>query len=252
MDKMAQRVQNYWTARAHSFGIVKRNELKGDISRRWIEELNRYLPKSSSLDILDVGTGTGYFAILLSKAGHRVTGIDLTPSMLEEARASAAEHSVSPQFLLMDAQETDFHDESFDVIVTRNLTWTLPDPEKAYGEWLRVLRPGGIILNFDANYAENVRNHNQSKSYIAPSDVYGHIGVTAEMERENAEITLSMPASLQNRPAWDMDIMCQLGFEMVSADICAGKNILKEHDLSDAPMFLISGRKQIALPRKNL
>ena len=41
---------------------------------------------------------------------------------------------------------------AFDVIVTRNLTWDLPHPESAYREWHRVLRSGGILLNFDANW----------------------------------------------------------------------------------------------------
>lgn len=43
-------------------------------------------------------------------------------------------------------------DGSFDVIVTRNLTWNLEEPQKAYQEWCRVLKKGGILLNFDAGW----------------------------------------------------------------------------------------------------
>ena len=46
----------------------------------------------------------------------------------------------------------EFEDESFDVIISRNLTWNLPHPEMAYKEWLRVLKKGGKLLNFDANW----------------------------------------------------------------------------------------------------
>lgn len=52
----------------------------------------------------------------------------------------------------MDAQNLTFHDNMFDVIVSRNLTWNLDSPAKAYREWYRVLKPGSILLNFDANW----------------------------------------------------------------------------------------------------
>ena len=173
--KLEQKVQDYWTCRAHDFSTVRKNELKdNEISGRWLAEIGQYLPVSSGLDILDVGTGTGYFAILLALHGHQTTGIDFTRAMLQEAEETADNYAANASFLYMDAQSLDFSDNSFDAIVTRNLTWTLPEPEKAYREWHRVLRPGGILLNFDASYADNVRNHNQKKSYISAKDVYGH------------------------------------------------------------------------------
>ena len=52
----------------------------------------------------------------------------------------------------MDAENPDFPDGTFDVIVSRNLTWTLPDAARAYKEWIRVLKTGGILINADANY----------------------------------------------------------------------------------------------------
>ena len=86
MQDMEQRVQAYWTKRARDFSTVRRNELHdGTMGRRWLAEMQQYLPQGKALDILDVGTGTGYFAILLAQAGHRLTGIDLTPAMITEA-----------------------------------------------------------------------------------------------------------------------------------------------------------------------
>ena len=52
----------------------------------------------------------------------------------------------------MDAENPEFPEGTFDVIISRNLTWTLPHVSHAYGEWLRVLKKGGVLLNFDANY----------------------------------------------------------------------------------------------------
>ena len=132
--ELTQRVRDYWTGRTQSFSAVRKNELRSELSRRWLAEMNAYLPQGRTLDILDAGTGTGYFAILLAKEGHRVTGIDLTPSMLAEAAETAAEFGAEVTFARMDVQAAQFPDGSFDAVVSRNVTWTLPDPEKAYGE----------------------------------------------------------------------------------------------------------------------
>ena len=244
MQDMEQRVQAYWTERARDFSTVRRNELHNDaMCRRWLAEMQRYLPQGKTLDILDVGTGTGYFAILLAREGHRLTGIDLTPAMIDEAKATAAAMDVPARFLVMDAMATAFTDASFDVIVTRNLTWTLPDTEQAYREWRRLLRPGGVLLNFDANYGDNVRLHRQKDSYIPATEVYGHCGITPELEQENAAITLAMPISRQARPQWDMELLPRCGFSHCDHDEDAGRRILGQLDLADAPLFLITARR---------
>ena len=148
--EMKQRVKDYWTQRSHAFGTVRKNELENEMGQRWLHEIQRFLPEGRSLNILDVGTGTGFFAILLAEKGHRVEGIDLTPAMLEEARTLAKQRNLDITFREMDAQNLDYPNDSFDVVISRNLTWTLPDPESAYAEWFRVLKPGGVLLNFDA------------------------------------------------------------------------------------------------------
>ena len=149
--KMEQRVKNYWTQRSHDFGTVRKNELENEMGQRWLHEIQRFLPEGRKLDILDVGTGTGFFAVLLAQQGHRVEGIDLTPAMLEEARRLAKQRNLEITFREMDAQNLAYPDGTFDVVISRNLTWTLPDPERAYAEWFRVLKPGGVLLNFDAD-----------------------------------------------------------------------------------------------------
>ena len=245
MNAVSDQVTRYWTRRAHDFAAVRENELKDEISQRWLAEMRPLLPREGALDILDAGTGTGYFSILLAAQGHRLTGVDLTPAMIEEARRLSAQNGVTADFRVMDVQALDLPDASFDAVVTRNLTWTLPAPEKAYAEWFRVLRPGGVLLNFDADYAENVRNENQKASAIDPSGVYGHFGITPELSAENARIALEMPAARASRPLWDLDLVRAAGFTAFGADLTAGTRILRERDLADAPLFLLWAKKQI-------
>lgn len=237
-------VQEYWTVRAHDFGIVRRNEICDDISLRWAAELRAHLPEGRRLRILDVGTGTGYFAVLLAAMGHEVIGIDLTPAMIDEAGALARERGVEASFAVMDAQEPDFPDSSFDAVVSRNLTWTLPEPEKAYTQWLRVLRSGGVLLNFDASYADNVRNNAKNATHLPKGEVYGHCGITPELESENARITLGMPMSARRRPDWDIAFLRSLGAEKCESDKTVGRRILLQNDLADAPMFLVKAMKK--------
>ena len=84
------------------------------------------------MKILDIGTGPGFFAIILAQAGYQVTAVDYTEEMLKEARHNAGELAEKIQWLQMDAQNLDFPDQTFDAVVSRNLTWNLENPTRAY------------------------------------------------------------------------------------------------------------------------
>lgn len=257
------RVVSYWTGRAETFGEIRRKELHNEIGRRWDEALVRAMigtngdvfadstaaAELAGARVLDVGTGTGEFAILLARRGCRVTGIDLTPAMIDEARRQAAGEGLDIAFEVMDAQEPEFPAESFDYVVTRNLTWTLPDAEKAYESWHSVLRPGGRLINFDANYAASLRREEEAAGEDAAEGAaerkltYGHDGVTEEQTRVNREITLAMPVGREDRPAWDLKVLTGLGFRECAADLSAGERILRENSNPEAPIFMVTAVK---------
>ena len=241
-QEMEDRVVRYWTLRSHDFGTIRKNELSNAMGKRWLEELEAALPPKDRLRILDVGTGTGFFAILMAHLGHQVKGIDLTPAMLEEASAMAKELGLAIDFRQMDAQALDFADDTFDVVLSRNLTWTLPEPEKAYAQWHRVLKPGGLLLNFDADYAANVRSESTQNCSVAPDSPYGHVGMTQALVEENNAITLAMDVG-QKRPEWDIAVLQKLGFVEYRTDLTVGQRVLGEADLVNAPMFGIYARK---------
>ena len=246
-QELLQEIASYWGTRAEGYSEVNEKELAGSQREAWLHVLEEQFPekKKEEMKILDIGTGPGFFPMILSEAGYTVTAVDYTEEMLEKAKENLGKYTkyglerVTLQ--RMDAQNLEFADETFDVVISRNLTWNLEEPGKAYAEWMRVLKKGGILLNFDADYASNVRNQNTSASHISDTEVYGHCGVTPELEQENASITLSMPMSRKQRPYWDQEFLENIGFSRSGYDPSVGQNILKEHDLKDAPMFLVWG-----------
>lgn len=239
---MENKVINYWAKRVEDFSQIRENELNDEISQRWLNKINEYV-QAKPLSILDVGTGVGYFAIILAKQGHQLTGIDLTPSMIEKAKQLAKKQDTEIDFQVMDGADLTFADQTFDLVITRNLTWTLPDCKKAYQEWFRVLKPEGVLLNFDACYSHNVLNNQKHHSHVPLGKVYGHQGMTNELEKENAIITLSMEIATKERPQYDLNIIHNCGFTKYGCQRYVGKEILKEYDLLDAPMFLVWARK---------
>ena len=85
MQDIKKRMTDYWSRRAEGFSSLRLRELQGEKHDLWLAELKKYIPMDRPLRILDLGTGTGFFAFLLAAQGHEVTGIDLTPDMIREA-----------------------------------------------------------------------------------------------------------------------------------------------------------------------
>lgn len=99
--------------------------------------------------ILDVGCGTGFFTRLLTSGPEQVSavGVDLEVPFIEYARNAAAKRDLDIEFLVGDAYDLPFEDQSFDVVASHTFFTIVPDPQKAISEMLRVLRPGGILAS---------------------------------------------------------------------------------------------------------
>ncbi len=97
------------------------------------------------LELLDVATGTGNLAIPAAQSGASVTGLDITPELLEVARARAAEAGLHITFVEGDAEQLAFPDRSFDRVTSCFGVMFAPRQQQAAEELLRVARPGGLI-----------------------------------------------------------------------------------------------------------
>jgi SAM-dependent methyltransferase len=95
--------------------------------------------------VLDVGCGTGVVALTAARRGAWVSGLDLTPKLLERARENAALMSLDVDWREGDAEALPYADAEFDVVVSQYGHMFAPRPELAVAEMLRVLKPGGTI-----------------------------------------------------------------------------------------------------------
>lgn len=246
---------HYWTRRADGYSRVNREELSTAQKSVWKTQLSRRLAAHfpdrplSDLRVLDIGTGPGFFAILLAELGCKVTAVDYTAQMLAEAERNAGPLAGEIRFCRMNAEALDFTDGSFDAAVTRNLTWNLHNPERAYAEWVRVLAPGGVLLNFDANWYRYLwdsaaqQGHSADRARLSASDVRDETAGTDVAAMEH--IARQTPLSRQQRPDWDLQILQGLGVQ-AAADRRVWQQVwTREERINNAstPMFLVEGHK---------
>ena len=212
----------------------------------WKKQLGAHFGGRTGLEILDVGTGPGFFACILSEEGQKVTGIDASEGMLSYARANARRLGVHPLFLHMDANEMTFEDESFDAIVLRNVSWTFQYPEKVYAEFRRLLRPGGTLLIYDANWLMHWYDEDMLRRVRAREErhfqKYGRRDVVSKGDLAYYETT---PLARIRRPDWDIVALTGLGFQVtVTEDV--GRFVFEEWEkelYGESPMFEICAVK---------
>ena len=154
---LKEKITRGWQVSAEGYSALVQEDFQEETRRAWLELILNRAPQGKKLRILDAGTGPGFFAVILAAAGHETTGIDISSNMLMEAERNAARFGAAPRFLLMDSQSPDFPAASFDLILSRNVVWSLRKPRQAYAAWRQLLAPGGRLLVFDADYLRDLR-----------------------------------------------------------------------------------------------
>ena len=221
MQGQLKELEQYWSNRAEGYSIVNQEELAGEQREKWLHYLKKHLPDKSPKEtaILDIGTGPGFFAIILAEAGYQITAVDYTAEMLKQAQKNAGILSDSITWMAMDAQHLTFEDNLFDVIVTRNLTWNLDEPDQAYREWHRVLKPGGTLLNFDANWYAYLFDEEKRCLYEKDRENVAKLNLKDQYTCTDIdtmeELARNMPLTNILRPAWDYKVLSDLGFSSI-------------------------------------
>jgi ubiquinone/menaquinone biosynthesis C-methylase UbiE len=189
-DAVKQQVAAHWDRRAPHFDEDFGHSIRTPAERAaWDRILDLFLAGHRALESLDAGCGTGFLSFELATRGHHVTGVDFAPAMLAEARRKAAERSVSIRFEEADAEHLPFPAGGFDLVISRHLLWTLPHPEAAIDEWIRVLRPGGRLVVVDGQFdagaaAPPAGSARTSEEYARVGDQLPFLGGRSQTEIE--------------------------------------------------------------------
>ena len=145
----------------------------------------------------------------------------------------------------MNAEALTFADESFDAVVSRNLTWNLPHPDKAYAEWARVLKPGGLLLSFDANWYAYLFDDEAQAAYDRDRANSAEQGVWDQNVGENfdvmEDIARRVPLSNIRRLEWDLALLQGLSLH-AEADGQIWQYVWSEEEklnFASTPLFLV-------------
>jgi ubiquinone/menaquinone biosynthesis C-methylase UbiE len=144
-------IAEYWDKRSESYAGSTDGH-KDEELEVWKRCLETFTADLSLHKALDVGTGPGFLSVVLNDMGMDVTGLDMSRCMLNQAKKASCNQRANLTFCQGDAEALPFQSSSFDLVVSRHLLWTLPNPEMALTEWVRILQPGGRILAFDGNH----------------------------------------------------------------------------------------------------
>ena len=190
VDPVKRQVAAHWNRRAPGFDEGFGHSIATDAERAaWDRIIDLAIGGRGPLDALDIGCGTGFLSLEMADGGHRVTGVDFAPAMLAEARRKAAERGFAIRFEHADAEQLPFAASSFDLAICRHVLWTLPHPEAAIDEWIRVLRPGGRLAVIDSQFDPSVlqsgpQNARSSQEYAGIGDKLPFLGGRPQTEIE--------------------------------------------------------------------
>ncbi|HTT90962.1 MAG TPA: methyltransferase domain-containing protein [Acidimicrobiales bacterium] len=144
MSNITDQVQSFWDLDAPTYDrSAGHNPTSALELAVWSGALRRLLPPPPAR-VLDVGSGTGFVALLLARQGYEVTALDLSSGMLGRLQEKAREAGLGVATVHADAADPPVG--GFEAVVERHLLWTLPDPETALRAWYRSAPAGRLLL----------------------------------------------------------------------------------------------------------
>lgn len=247
MNDLDKKIREYWTERAASYSEAILEDLYGKNAQDWENLIYTRIDKNKNLKVLDIGTGPGMFAVLMGRnPNYEVFAVDSSEGMLAQATQNAEKFGAKVYFQFADALQLPFENETFDVIVTRNVTWNLQHPKETYQEWMRVLKKGGKIINFDSNWYLRLYNEELQEDYSKSTDEDFHEEIPDGMPARMEAIARELPLSKERRPAWDVNCFLELGCHKMCFDYNINELIYNEEEQKHytyAPMFMICVEK---------
>lgn len=159
-SEIKELVRAFWDNPHHDYDAALAHGVNSPSEKEmWRAAMSQLLSTSKSLKILDIGTGTGFLALLLAEMGYDVTGVDWAKSKIQKAKDKAAALKIKVNFEVQDAETLSFPDNTFDAVVSRHVIWTLADPLNAARDWTRVVRLQGMVIADIPHLKSHSGNH---------------------------------------------------------------------------------------------
>lgn len=237
-----------WNREASNYSQLVQDELANNHDDAWYRLVEAYLPNDKKLKILDIGCGPGMFSIMFSLRGHDVTGIDISENMIAQAQQNAHAYKVFPTFIVSDIETLVRDGNLYDVIVSRDMVWSLMEPENTFRLLKELLNDEGMFMIFDANWNYRYHNTDAHNNYVQDLKEYEvtyNVKLSHDHEASD-QYKAETPLAKFKRPQWDINTLISIGYETV---ICQRDISLvvrapdKQLLYRSTPEFLVVGKK---------
>lgn len=215
---MFEKIENKWTEDSGDYNDITQKQLSNrKVVNYWTKELKKLLGQRP-LRILEVGCGPGFMSILMARLGHEVKAIDGASGMVKKAEENFKRQNVQVEICQEDAVTLPLEKkESYDVILSRDVVWTLYDPEKAFRRWKEVLKPDGRIIYFDGDY-RTMEQTLKNRMWVKVSDLLIYLTEKKKYDtdiKESSGIYEELPLTSVKRPEEDFRILKKVRFSRI-------------------------------------
>jgi len=149
------KIQNYWNERIHDLEVAQHpvgtKAFFSDLEEYRFDKL-RYLPRVVDFAgyrgkrILEIGCGLGFDLIRFAQGGAWVTGVDLSKTAIDLARRNFAHHQLTSDLRVMNGEELQFQDSTFDMVYAHGVLQYTQNPQRMIDEAFRVLKSQGEFI----------------------------------------------------------------------------------------------------------
>lgn len=216
---MFKEIEDAWTQDSVGYDELVKKQLsnKSDV-RYWTKELKKVLG-DRQLKVLDVGCGPGFLSILMMRLGHEVKAIDGSAGMV---RCAAANFAAEGRKILVQEEDAvelpEEEEEVYDVIISRDVVWTLYDPLRAFVRWKEVLKPGGKVIVYDGDYRRDTRSFKITawkclSCFLTAVTERKLLGTASHSD--DAGVFAALPMVSAKRPERDLELFREAGYKKI-------------------------------------
>lgn len=248
MMKLEKKAFAYWKKQREKAHPNSYDELRSADREKWQSYIQRqFLAAQRPIrTILVIESGATYLGVILAKMGYQVTEIDLSGQTEIQEKQIENEFSIDMTWKNEeDITHLSFADESFDAVVTRNTLCHLQNMEATYQEWLRVLKTGGVLLNFGVNWYRSLLDQKVNEKWRRKQENVYPIDLAdfyLKDESTEAQLAKQLPLNRYDRPLWDYRILEKFHVQRIVVDEEVNYKILGEErqkHFESTPLFVI-------------